>query len=1557
MEQNSRLNVVVDTRDAVTQLATFTQKLKDAEAASRNTASELAKLKTAAKDAGEAFKTLNSAASGKKGLANLAAVLSAPTQAAQRLGTQLSTLTFTVSNVSSAVNRLSPVMSNLAGATRTVTPATTAASAALSGLTFSLAGTATAAVRFSPLMGAAAAAAASVAPVAGATSASLSGLSFALVGAGTAAVRFSPLMGAAAAAAAALPPVLGASVASLGGLSFAFNAAATTATRYAPLMGAAAAATGRLAPVAAAAVVQLNTLTFTISRMNTVAAQLSPSLGAVGRAAALAQANAANLNRAAGQLNPTLARTTAQSEQLNNTWRRSNNTARGLIGSLYDMKNVLSTIVFAATGFGFLKTADEMQNLSTQIKLVTNGTHEFNIVNARLREIADENYNSIDATVSLYQKSARALANLGKSQHETLVFTDAVSLAMRTGGRSAGEQAAAILQLGQAMGSGVLMGDEFRSIAENAPILLDLVSKRMGVLQGDLKELASEGKITAEIMYDAFSQNMGLLEDLAKKIPLSMGQALTVAKNKYREYINDTLNTTGGVSSKIAKLIVGIGDNFETIAKGGITIAVFGVLQLATTIGTATKAMALFNLVAKANPLLLIAAGFLAVNSAIFGFNDTIDIAGLVVGDLFTQMGRGLKAMETAWGDLADEVARAMGRTVVDVADANDKNTKNFLGFYNKTETGFAGVVQGMSVSFGAMGLVITTLLETIGRTVFDMVVSLENVGRAAHNAGSWVREQLGFESNRVDYKEYQSVNPFTNYQDKLSTLVDGTRAYARGLNERSGVAPAPYKAPLRSPYFNGGFSGVMRGGQGVYAPKAGALPDYLRNNQASLLPMDAEKKAQYDLSQANAALALARKEEEKLSKERAKADKAAAKAAAAATLPVNSKVLGHAKTYDYASIEKEYGLPSGLLAAMSMQESRGVETARSPVGAKGAFQLMPATAKRFNAGGQEFDVGKSAVAAAKYMQWLLERFGSLDLALAGYNAGEGNVDKYKGIPPFKETRKYVPEVKARLNYMQGGVDGSTNISGLVSAQIDAVRRAEEELARIQKEMADKRISVQNEYGDKELQINAKLKKDLEEIQSAGFSETQAVEYANLAIGRAEAEKAVYKKSLDDQLEELKAFTYNERDVIERARRNELFAINTDKELIRPENAELLKANRDAVNAKYDYELVMFNTALGNEINALQAYKRTERAILEDSWDYRIAEAKNSYSLLAEAQVEAFNEQKTLELAQIDLAQQHKLLEINKIHMTEMQYLREKYALDQELNRLSNESPEFKNAQSRNNTKTMEDAAGEVRKRVGGAYDGQTRGLYAVDGRENDLTEQWREQQRIAQEARDEEIITEEQHKARLLALDQQYINEKKGLLSTGYGEAWGVAASAMKLFGGEQSKAYRLMFYVEKGYVLQSAIMKEKLAIMDAWSNTQGGYFAKAMAAGKVLMQTGLITQAISAISPRGFKTGGFTGNIGANNIAGMVHGNEYVFDAQATKNIGVNNLDALRSGKGGIGETNVSINVTVAANGSSQVSGDTANAMGRKMAQGMKQVALDVIRQEKRQGGMLYA
>ena len=122
----------------------------------------------------------------------------------------------------------------------------------------------------------------------------------------------------------------------------------------------------------------------------------------------------------------------------------------------------------------------------------------------------------------------------------------------------------------------------------------------------------------------------------------------------------------------------------------------------------------------------------------------------------------------------------------------------------------------------------------------------------------------------------------------------------------------------------------------------------------------------------------------------------------------------------EIATAAREYGVDEAIVRAIIHAESAFNPNALSRVGAQGLMQLMPATARRFGVS-DAFDATQNISGGVKYLAWLLKRFnGNLTLVAAGYNAGEGAVDKYSGVPPYSETQRYVQRVGVLADRYRG---------------------------------------------------------------------------------------------------------------------------------------------------------------------------------------------------------------------------------------------------------------------------------------------------------------------------------------------------------------------------------------------------------------------------------------------------------------------------------------------------------------------------------------------------------
>lgn len=185
-----------------------------------------------------------------------------------------------------------------------------------------------------------------------------------------------------------------------------------------------------------------------------------------------------------------------------------------------------------------------------------------------------------------------------------------------------------------------------------------------------------------------------------------------------------------------------------------------------------------------------------------------------------------------------------------------------------------------------------------------------------------------------------------------------------------------------------------------------------------------------------------------KTAEENAKAKEKAANAAEKLNkqLQVNAKVQANAAKYNFAGIEGKNSLPSGLLSAINMQESKGNANALGPMTkfgkAKGGFQFLDGTAKRFGlVGSSVFDTGKAAEAAAKYLKILYDQFGSWEKAISAYHAGEGNVKNGTGLGPIN--RQYVKNV---LEYMDSALKGVGTTANDAIRYVDEAYKAQQSI-------------------------------------------------------------------------------------------------------------------------------------------------------------------------------------------------------------------------------------------------------------------------------------------------------------------------------------------------------------------------------------------------------------------------------------------------------------------------------------------------------------------------------
>ena len=235
---------------------------------------------------------------------------------------------------------------------------------------------------------------------------------------------------------------------------------------------------------------------------------------------------------------------------------QSKNTAQaGGMGIIGGLKGAFVALGGLALVNEIKQTADAMMSLSSRIKIVTKDEAERLRIESTLYAMSNRNRSSLEDLGDLYYKTALASKRFGASQEQVLKLTDIVSKSLVIGGADTAQQKSTILQLSQALGSGVLQGDELRSLRENAPILMDAIASFFNTDVGGLKEMGAKGLLTTEKLMQAILASGDAVDSKFAQITPTIGQAMTVLGNKFSKLILDIQNSTG-VFGQIAGLIL-----------------------------------------------------------------------------------------------------------------------------------------------------------------------------------------------------------------------------------------------------------------------------------------------------------------------------------------------------------------------------------------------------------------------------------------------------------------------------------------------------------------------------------------------------------------------------------------------------------------------------------------------------------------------------------------------------------------------------------------------------------------------------------------------------------------------------------------------------------------------------------------------------------------------------------------------------------------------------------------------------------------------------------------
>jgi len=258
------------------------------------------------------------------------------------------------------------------------------------------------------------------------------------------------------------------------------------------------------------------------------------------------------------------------------------------------LKVAYAAIASNAVLRGTIGMADAMTNMRSRIMLVTSSTEEAAAVQQRLLDVANRTRTDFAAVGTLYARLGRSADELGISQERLIGFVETFSQALKVSGASAAEAESVTLQLSQALGSGQLRGEEFRSMMENGGRAAKALADGLGVPIGTLRQLAEEGKLTSDIVVKAMESQSGVIASEFSQMSVTASDAFVVLRNAIAETIgkvNEGTNATGSLSEKVIDLanfikqpdtIAGINAWAQAFADlGGVLLTVGEILNAA----------------------------------------------------------------------------------------------------------------------------------------------------------------------------------------------------------------------------------------------------------------------------------------------------------------------------------------------------------------------------------------------------------------------------------------------------------------------------------------------------------------------------------------------------------------------------------------------------------------------------------------------------------------------------------------------------------------------------------------------------------------------------------------------------------------------------------------------------------------------------------------------------------------------------------------------------------------------------------------------------------------
>ncbi|WP_312049238.1 tape measure protein [Acinetobacter courvalinii] len=399
----------------------------------------------------------------------------------------------------------------------------------------------------------------------------------------------------------------------------------------------------------------------------------------------------------------------------------------GLRTGLNAVTGALAALGIGATAQEIAQTADEWSNLNARVKIAV-GTHgDVKAAMADVIDIARTTNSNLTATGDLYARLTKIGQEMKIPQEQVVQLTKTISQAIQVSGGSAASAEAAITQFQQALASGVLRGDEFNSMMEQSPRLMQALADGLKVTTGELRKLAGEGKLTTDVVTKAMLSQSATIQKEFEQFPTTIGNSIENLKTSWTVFIGE-LDQTHGVSAKVAESLKWVAENLDEI---------FTTLKLAGQAFIAYKALNIASVFMDKAAGVRAASVAISQESAAVIANTEVQLANAAATRANATSKTGLAATATS---SAASVAASSAASATSVG-------------------ALIGRLGALGVAVTAFGLLVPTVMQPVGSWIGGgLAKQVEKAEMAWHNLNAAAEDDKRY-MTAIEQLEFQMQN------------------------------------------------------------------------------------------------------------------------------------------------------------------------------------------------------------------------------------------------------------------------------------------------------------------------------------------------------------------------------------------------------------------------------------------------------------------------------------------------------------------------------------------------------------------------------------------------------------------------------------------------------------------------------------------------------------------------------------------------------------------------------------------------------------------------------